>query len=40
LVDEIRVEKKEVTLRGSYVALAQAVETNPGAPNCSVRICI
>ena len=33
LVDEIRVEKKEVTLRGSYAALAQAVETKMGAPN-------
>jgi hypothetical protein len=33
LVDEIRVEKKEVTLRGSYAALAQAVETKMGTPN-------
>ena len=31
LVDEIRVEKKEITLRGSHAALAQAAaETNPG----------
>ncbi|MBI4194292.1 MAG: hypothetical protein HY526_04355 [Betaproteobacteria bacterium] len=31
LVDEIRVEKKSVMLRGSHAALAHAVaETNPG----------
>lgn len=32
LVDDIRVQKQEVTLRGSYTALAQAVETKTGTP--------
>ena len=33
LVDEIRVVKREVTMRGSYAAVAQAVETKTGIPN-------
>jgi len=33
LVDEIRVDKKEVTLRGSYAALAQALEAKTGTLN-------
>jgi DNA invertase Pin-like site-specific DNA recombinase len=33
LVDDIRVQKRAVTLRGSYTALAQALETKTGTPN-------
>lgn len=32
LVDDIRVQKQAVTLRGSYAALAQALETKTGTP--------